>query len=165
MNKKQFSFLIACVATFTLFALLQIFVADKREALASSSSFDGRIIVEDGRYSLPQKRSIRQQVLRDQQGLLDLTGSEVRAILDQPELVRRDAPTIVWQYRNDSCVVDLYFTTTAAKASKAPVVHYEARGRTDEVSDEFASENCVESLVRDATPARFVSFDSIYKSQ
>lgn len=155
----------ACAATFALFVLLQIFVADKREALASSSSFDGRIIVEDGRYSIPQKRGIRQQVLRDQQGLLDLTGAEVRAILDQPELIRRDAPTIVWQYRDDTCVVDLYFTTTAAKASKAPVVHYEARGRSDEISDEYAKEHCVENLVREAAPSRFVSFDAIYKSQ
>lgn len=155
----------ACLATCVLFVLLQFFAADRRDALASSSSFNGRMIVEDGRYTLPQKRQIRQMVLRDQKELLNLTGSEIRAILDQPELVRRDAPTTVWQYRNDSCVVDLYFTTPSPKALKAPVVHYEARARHDDVTDEFAQTNCVQSLVRDTAPSRFVSFESIYKSQ
>ena len=165
MNKKDLSFTAAVLATLGLFVLLSAFVVEKRDALASSTSFDGRAIVEDGRYSVPQKRRIRQQVLNSQDELLNLTGAEVRAILDQPELIRRDAPTIVWQYRNDECVVDLYFTTGAAKALKAPVVHFETRPRHDEVSDERVEAGCVEALVRENAPARFVSFDSIYKSQ
>lgn len=165
MSRKHISFIGACLATFALFVLLQIFVADRRDALASSSAFDGRMIVEDGRYTLPQKRDIRQKILRDQKELLNLTGAEIRAILDQPELVRRDAPTTVWQYRNDSCVVDLYFTTPNPQALKAPVVHFEARGRRDDISDEFAQSNCVQALVRETAPSRFVSFEAIYKSQ
>ncbi len=165
MNRKQLSFIGACAATCVLFIALQSFVMIKRDALASSTSFGGRMIVEDGRYSLPQKRMIRQKILRNHEELFNLTGAEIRAVLDQPELVRRDAPTIVWQYRNEACVVDLYFTTPSAKALKAPVVHFEARPRHDEVTEEYANDNCVSNLVRDTTPSRFVSFESIYKSQ
>ena len=164
MNKRYASFISACGLVVTAFLAVQFLSADDHQAMASSA-VGGRMIVEDGRYSMSQKRVLRQAILANADSLLDMRGSEIRAVLDQPELVRRDMPTVVWQYRNDLCVMDVYFTAGQNKVLDSPVVHYEARARHDAITDDYAQAICVDRLVRDNAPRRFVSFEAIYKSQ
>ena len=94
-----------------------------------------------------------------------LTGREIRAVFNQPELVRRDEPTVVWQYRNESCVLDVYFTTRQTKVAKAPVVHYEIRAREIGVDDEAVQGTCIPDMVRSrAQGINFVNLDALYKA-
>ena len=78
----------------------------------------------------PEERSrIKAALKTNPDHLLDLSGADIHFVLKDPELTRREAPTIVWQYRTASCVLDLYFVTQKDDASVAPVSYYEVRPR------------------------------------
>jgi len=164
MKRKMLSFGMACVAILGLFVLIHSLRQGEGEALASSSSVSGKTIEDGARYSALQKRAIRRAVMVDADELMGLNGRDVRAVLNQPELVRRDLPTVVWQYRNEACVLDVYFTTASAKASKAPVAHYEVRARQKGVADEDIGAVCVQSLIRERAGQNFVNLDALYKA-
>ncbi|MCB1555891.1 MAG: hypothetical protein KDJ15_01115 [Alphaproteobacteria bacterium] len=55
---------------------------------------------------------------------LDLLAPDVLVLLDQPELTRREGSVAIWQYRSDSCVLDLFLDSR-----KGTVLHYEMRER------------------------------------
>ena len=64
---------------------------------------------------------------------LDFAG--VIGLLGEPELRRREPPAEVWQYRNETCVVDLFFyneagVTPSASTGQAAVVGHDARLRS-----------------------------------
>lgn len=61
--------------------------------------------------------------------LAGLTAADVSALLGPPGFVRRDPPAEVWQYRTDSCVLDLFLYADAADRPLR-VDHFEFRGRT-----------------------------------
>lgn len=164
MKRKILSFGLASVVILGLFVLIHSVRQGEGEALASSSPLAGKTIEDGARYSAVQKRAIRRAVMNDASALMELNGLDVRAVLNQPGLVRRDLPTVVWQYRNEACVLDIYFTTASAKASKAPVAHYEVRARQKGVADEDVQGVCVQSLVRERAGQNFVNFDALYKS-
>ena len=95
---------------------------------------------------------------------MTLSAMDVRAVLNQPELIRRDLPTVVWQYRNQDCVLDVYFTTASPKADKAPVAHYEVRARRKDVADEDVQNICIQNLIRERAGQNFVNLDALYKA-
>lgn len=85
---------------------------------ANSYSFAGESIV-----------SLRAFVRSNPDNILRMVGRDISVLLEEPELVRADFPTVVWQYRKDNCVLDVYFASSAEDVLDAPVVHYEARYR------------------------------------
>jgi hypothetical protein len=42
------------------------------------------------------------------QGLRSLTGQDLIARIGTPDFVRRDPPAEIWQYRNATCVLDVF---------------------------------------------------------
>jgi hypothetical protein len=56
--------------------------------------------------------------------LVGLDGPSLETLLGKPGLVRRDYPAEVWQYRNPSCVLDVYLYPDAERLT---VTHAEAR--------------------------------------
>jgi len=76
--------------------------------------------------------------------LAGLTGTEVSALLGPPGFVRRDPPAEVWQYRTESCVLDLFLYADGADLPLR-VDYFEFRGRT--VSGVAATECYRELLV------------------
>jgi hypothetical protein len=80
--------------------------------------------------------------------LLSAMGRDVQSVLREPELVRQDRPTVIWQYRSDSCVLDIYFATEDEDPLFAPVVHYEIRSREAEKMTEDQEKSCLRSLIR-----------------
>ena len=77
--------------------------------------------------------------------LLRMSGGEIHALFDAPELVRADHPIVVHQYRSASCVLDIYFASMEDTVSQAPAVHYEIRARSSDVP-EFDQKECLQSL-------------------
>ena len=57
--------------------------------------------------------------------LVGLDGPSLEHLLGKPGLVRRDYPAEVWQYRNPSCVLDVYLYPDDERLT---VTHAEARG-------------------------------------
>lgn len=61
--------------------------------------------------------------------LAGLTAPDVSALLGSPGFVRRDPPAEVWQYRTETCVLDLFLYADGA-GQPQKVSHFEFRGRT-----------------------------------
>lgn len=74
--------------------------------------------------------------------VLGLAAAAIEKLLGRPELVRRDAPAEVWQYRSESCVVDLYLYR---EKSDYRVAFIEARDRS---AAGMTPERCFDSLAR-----------------
>ncbi len=72
--------------------------------------------------------------------IIGLGTEAVEKLLGAPEMVRRDAPAEVWQYRSEACVVDLYLYPAQAAYR---VAYIEAR---DPSAASVAADNCFASL-------------------
>ncbi len=75
--------------------------------------------------------------------LLGLQGEELAALLGEPMQRRSEVPAEIWQYRTDTCVVDVVFYEVDASAR---VDYVEARDRTAEPADSTA---CLEDVLRE----------------
>ncbi len=109
------------------------------------------------------QKTLRKNITYHPENLLQLAGHDVRAVLKEPDLVRQDFPTVIWQYRNRSCVLDVYFSSSAEDVSGAPIVHYEIRARGKNVSDEEIKPSCMRNLTRSRNGLRMVDVSAIYK--
>lgn len=58
-----------------------------------------------------------------------LRETDFLALFREPDLDRREGATKIWQYRADSCVLDIYFDETAERETAGRVIHYEMRPR------------------------------------
>jgi hypothetical protein len=74
--------------------------------------------------------------------VLGLAADALEKLLGRPELVRRDAPAEVWQYRSESCVVDLYLYP---EKTSYRVAFIEAR---DHSAASIAPDRCFDSLAK-----------------
>lgn len=99
-----------------------------------------------------------QAALVEDAGLLtEMDETKVRLILAEPDLLRQDGKTQSWQYRNDSCVLDVFLTSDSER-----IAHYEFRS-TDAL-DEAEPEHgrCLQGLYKDRRIAIEKSFADIY---
>jgi hypothetical protein len=65
---------------------------------------------------------------RDPSRLLDLGQHDLSSILGKPAFIRRDMSAVVWQYRTDVCVLDLFLYELDQDLA---VTYYEFRPRRD----------------------------------
>jgi len=107
--------------------------------------------------------SLRREVAFSPDTILDIKGRDVHKIFNTPELVRRDLPTVIWQYRNEACVLDVYFTAASADVMKAPVVHYEMRERAFEGGKVGDQKACANSLMSRGASFKLLNFSALYK--
>ncbi|MFN3701191.1 MAG: hypothetical protein ACK4VI_06685 [Alphaproteobacteria bacterium] len=122
---------------------------------------------EAGRnFTASQRRNLQRAIAFNPDNIEKMHGETIRAALQEPELVRADLPTVVWQYRTENCVLDVYFRTQTADVTLAPVVHYEVRSRSFEESAATPDERkCLKSLMSPSgMPPRMLSVSMIYKS-
>jgi hypothetical protein len=139
-SRKKFSAMFV-VLSLGLFALIQF-----------SGIFDGawaaqNVDVRAGRVESGEGRDLRAFVRSNPDNFMLMDGADVVKALDQPELTWGEFPGVIWQYRTDDCVVDIYFAAMQDDVSEAPVIHYEARSRDGKVEAIDANE-CVASLMR-----------------
>lgn len=112
-----------------------------------------------------ERRQLLRTITYNNDSLLRISGNQVRTVLQQPELIRTDLPTVVWQYRNGECVLDVYFASADADASSAPVVHYEVRSRLmGSTEDEALKKSCIKDLLAERNQRRAIDIRAIYKS-
>lgn len=160
---RSIQFLVACTLVVFAFVAYQSFYGDAHNRAHASLS-EGDQVNSYANYDPAHKRKIRSSLKENADALLSLKGRDVMHLFDAPELVRRDLPTTVWQYRNDSCVMDVYFTVGRDDdVARATVAHYEIRAR-DLRSDKVVGANdCVEDLVKRNTRLSLIDVQSVYK--
>jgi len=96
---------------------------------AQSKADDGTQSVEISKTMIKaHKRQMRSLLKGSTDAINHLQKGEVYLLFSRPELARYDGSVSSWQYRNEHCVVDIFFAKD--EASKIDrVVHYEIRQR------------------------------------
>lgn len=138
------------------------FILSMPQAEASASLKSG---VEE--FSASQKIYMVRALQANHDNIVKMQGASLKAVLSEPELVRADLPTVVWQYRSKKCVLDIYFKADQENVDLENVIHYEMRHRDYRASqNDFAGQEaaCVRSLLPSVTAPRMLSVSSIYKS-
>jgi hypothetical protein len=74
--------------------------------------------------------------------ILGLGPDQLTEFLGVPELMRREPPAEIWQYRGESCVFDVFLYE---EAGRVQVTYLEAR---DDSAERIAERNCLNQLLR-----------------
>ncbi|MFP4314227.1 MAG: hypothetical protein ACLFR0_07860 [Alphaproteobacteria bacterium] len=114
-----------------------------------------------------QKLYMRRALHSNFDNLIELQGASLQAVIGEPEIVRADFPTVIWQYRSKSCVLDVYFRADNDEAVLFEnVIHYEMRHRDHKISGSFEGKEaaCMRSLLPSSTAPRLLNVSFIYKS-
>lgn len=163
MRKELLSFLIACAVALAVFTAYHAFTRGQTGGAAFAaigSGFDESI--KGQKYSRSEKRALSRSISYNPEHILKMTGQDIRAALHEPGLIRREAPTIIWQYRSEACVLDIYFSTPQQDAGLATVVHYELRGRGQDGAE--AGKTCVKDIIDAQNGPQMVDVSAFYKS-
>lgn len=100
--------------------------------------------------------------------LKGMTARDVSLMLAEADLQRQDKPSVVWQYRSESCVLDIYFLAEDVEALETkPIAHYELRERglvTRTAENPVAAWNCFQSLYLERQKVIEAGFRQIYAS-
>ena len=166
MRRETLSFLIATAFIVGIFLFNHAIRRDDGRAYAASANSFAAAAMrnENAGLSSAHKRGLRQKLSANTDNILDLSGQEIYSIFSQPELIRTDAPTTIWQYRTAFCVLDIYYTTREKTALRAPAVHYEIRARETGVPDSAVQKSCVRDLVRVNAGVNLVNINAVYKA-
>ncbi|MBX2834255.1 MAG: hypothetical protein KTR28_04695 [Micavibrio sp.] len=163
MKREIISTATAFVLAFAIFTFNALLRVDENSAQASI--FSNAASSDLGRpYGAGQRSRISNQISYTSNRILDLSGRDIYEVLDQPEMVRRDLPTVVWQYRSNECVLDIYFTASGDNVLAEPVVHYEIRPRNKTVSAQKIERSCVASLIKPRNNFNVLDAQAFYKS-
>jgi hypothetical protein len=107
-------------------------------------------------------RSVQETVAKNPDMLLKLSGEDVRLILAAPDLQRVDNPSVIWQYRTASCVLDVYFTADGTP-DKADVAYFEVRARASDKAEPEAG-ICLQGLYQSRAQQIAAAFRQIFAS-
>jgi hypothetical protein len=132
-------------------------------AAALNSGIDGEQL-----FSQMQKRYMQKALMARADNLVKMHGATVSAALGEASLIRADLPTVVWQYRSNICVLDIFFKAESEDVVLSPVIHYEIRSR--EMSEGASStqtddRRCIRSLIPSSGMARLLNVNTFYKSR
>lgn len=80
-----------------------------------------------------------------------MTGKDIVVALRDPDLERRDFPAIIWQYRGNTCVLDVYFYDEEASAKTTQpydmsVAYYEFRKRGVDQTEAVSQTSCLNDI-------------------
>jgi hypothetical protein len=160
MRKKFLSFfMIVCAVMATAIVHRAITRMDGDGTAQAAFSAMGAPV---GEMRTENRKSLAKDISLHPDRLMNIRGQDVKTVLREPELVRAESPTTIWQYRTDSCVLDIYFTGNADPLL-SPVSFYEIRARGKNASDADVSATCVRELARKSGRPRMVDVSTLYK--
>ncbi len=163
MRNKILSLGIACGVMLGAWVVYHVVNNGSENQAFAAAGINGAGVIDDARKE-DGRTALRRSIAHNSDEIINLTGQHLRSVLQEPGLVRRDSPITIWQYRNSSCVLDVYFKTTKSDASFAPVAHYEMRARETGASNQDVSATCLPSLLRDKHAFKMVGVNSFYKA-
>lgn len=76
------------------------------------------------------QKGINIQYILSPQRMLGLTTEDIKQMFGVPNFVHYDPPAEIWQYREDSCLLDFFLYADKKQPKILRVKHVEARGRT-----------------------------------
>lgn len=90
-------------------------------------------------------------MLQSSDNIKKLEARDIKLALSAPDFSRKDGRNNIWQYRTESCVLDIHWQE---KKSSAPVSHFEFRQRRSALNGTQAvidpvEWQCVQSIIQD----------------
>ena len=89
------------------------------------------------------------RILPKLDALQNLTGNQVRALLGTPSFMRSDSPAEMWQYRTDSCTLDLFLYENLDTGIPS-VAHY---GIRLQLGQALTKTECYEIVIKNSSLA------------
>lgn len=109
---------------------------------------------------------IQKKAAENPDALFGLNATEIELMLAKPDLQRKDYPSVAWQYRSNSCVVDVFYTTpNEGDMAQAQVQHFEMRSRnliTADKAKDVDSWACMQSLYSERQEIIEAGFSQIF---
>lgn len=159
MRKKLLSFMIVVCTALVAAGIYHTIARLDGDGTAQASL---GVMGASGAMGTANRKSLAKEISLQPGHLLNIRGHDVKMVLREPELVRHESPTTIWQYRTDACVLDIYFAGDADPLL-APVAHYEIRARGKDSDDVDIQKNCVRELARKSSGPRMVDVSTLYK--
>lgn len=104
------------------------------------------VLRENLQQNFSQKKNILQDFIQSNpDNFLKLEGQEIATLFEVPELAWSEPPTMVWQYKAQECVLDIYMASMDNNIATAPIVHYEARDFQGQVYQDVSK--CISQIV------------------
>ena len=130
--KRNIRIVLLCVVVFTLgTSAVGVRFMNTQATAAATASYD---VLKSARHDKTFARNDFRQALkalvrRKADALGTMQGRDIRLVLGNPQQVRRDHGVHVWQYRTDSCVLDIYMRKTGGQGAKLQAAHHDIRKR------------------------------------
>jgi hypothetical protein len=161
MRKKLLSYMVLSAAILAAGLVHHVIVSMDGDGTAQASL--GAMGAPVGEMRSATRKSLATQISLNPAHMMNVRGQDIKSILREPELVRHDAPTTIWQYRTDACVLDIYFAGDSDPLL-SPVAYYEIRARGKGVEDAKIAGTCVRDLARKSGRPRMVDVSTLYKN-
>jgi hypothetical protein len=94
--------------------------------------------------AIPKPKPVPEKIYPAPSRLSGMDDTQVIRLLGQPRFERRDEPALIWQYRTQTCALDLFLYRPADGAAYR-VEHFEARARQNGAVSE---KDCFVSLLK-----------------
>lgn len=96
-----------------------------------------------------QVKAYTQSIINSPQILTDITSNEIKYIFGIPDLERMDLPSVIWQFTQSNCVLDMFFIADYIEdLPYEKVAHYEAR--TTDGKPVYDISACISSITASA---------------
>lgn len=154
----------ACVCLFVMGVILvkaSVFSGTIDAKAYASAGLGAGEIADAADVPKSYRRQLMRSLYKDSENLYQLSHYEAQSVFGTSEFIRRDDPTVIWQYRTDACVLDIYFRAQNPGAL-GKIVHYEMRSRRD--GDALDDGDCMASLLKKNSGPQMVSVNAFYKS-
>ncbi len=160
LRNNSLSVLIALFVGLSVFGAKELLKTDETGRAQAAAA---NIAAESGKIHNALQADILREISYNPNAVLRLKGRDIVEALKAPGLIRKDLPTVIWQYRSDQCVLDVFFKTSSGEVESARPAHYELRMR-DGREDQESVAACMKNIARHKTGLRMVDLKSVYKA-
>lgn len=157
---KSGSFLLKGLSLFT--CLFLIGSCNEKTAFFDFSKDDVELSKMDKGELVRYSYAVQAALIQKPQNLTALNTQQAKLVLSAPDLQRVDGNKQVWQYRNQSCVLDIFWN------AKGQATDYEFRARrfmvrgAENAIEEIQDWQCLQGLIQDRRRAIENGFSESY---
>lgn len=108
------------------------------------------------RTALAATADLMKLIKKDPEYILQAKARDIQEIFKTPRLSRVDNPSLIWHYKSEQCIMDVYFSTQddQENPSLLPVRYVEFRDSLGQNLDLVQQESCVKGLIANPYASR-----------
>lgn len=96
--------------------------------------------------------------------MIGISARDLHVLFGNSDFIRYEGRSMLWQYKNDNCVLDIFFETREGKTQDmAPAAYYEIRSASGD-ADDVDKSACIRDLINASVGPYMVNVRTFYKS-